>query len=97
MVIRILEVIGGILLKVGLVIRITLILFIIEMIRAIIIVKAGNNFMTEGGYEVDLLLMFISIHLLLPGPGRVSRERDELKHVVFTKIFCKKNENSKAT
>ena len=81
------------LLKVGLVTRITLILFIIEMIGAIIIVKAGNNFMAEGGYEVDLLLMFISISLLVSRPGRVSIERDVLKREVFTKTSYKKNEN----
>lgn len=97
MVIGLLEVIGGILLIVGLVTRITSILFIIEMIGAILIVKADNGFMGEGGYEVDLLLMFISISLLLSGPGRVSIERDVLKREIFPKISYKTNENSKAT
>lgn len=97
MIIGLLEVIGGILLIVGLVTRITSILFIIEMIGAILIVKAGNGFMGERGYEVDLLLMFISISLLLSGPGRVSIERDILKREIFPKISYKKNENSKAT
>lgn len=97
MVIGLLEVIGGILLIVGLVTRITSILFIIEMIGAILIVKAGNGFMGEGGYEVDLLLMFISVSLLLSGPGRVSIERDVLKREIFPKISYKTDENSKAT
>ena len=74
--IGLLEVIGGVLLIVGLLTRIASILFIIEMIGAILIVKAGNSFTGEGGYEVDLLLMTISISLLLSGPGRVSIERD---------------------
>lgn len=90
LVIGLLEVIGGLLLIVGLVTRITSILFIIEMIGAILIVKAGNGFMGEGGYEVDLLLMFISISLLLSGPGRVSIERDVLKREIFPKISYKK-------
>jgi putative oxidoreductase len=90
MIIGLLEVIGGILLIVGLITRITSILFIIEMIGAILIVKAGNGFMGEGGYEVDLLLMSISISLLLSGPGRVSIERDVLKREIFPKISYKK-------
>jgi len=97
LVIGLLEVIGGTLLIIGLVTRITSILFIIEMISAISIVKAGNGFMGEGGYEVDLLLMFISISLLLSGPGRVSIERDVLKREIFPKISYKKNENSNVT
>ena len=87
--IGLLEVIGGILLFVGLVTRITSILFIIEMIGAILIVKAGNGFMGEGGYEVDLLLMSISISLLISGPGRVSIERDLLKREIFPGISYK--------
>lgn len=94
LVIGLLEVIGGILLIVGLVTRITSILFIIEMIGAISIVKAGNGFMGEGGFEVDLLLMSISISLTLSGPGRVSIERDILKREIFPKISYKSNNNS---
>ena len=94
LVVGLLEVIGGILLIIGLVTRITSILFIIEMIGAISIVKAGNGFMGEGGYEVDLLLMSISTSLLLSGPGRISIERDILKREVFPRISYKKNENT---
>ncbi len=96
LVIGLLEVIGGILLIIGLVTRITSILFIIEMVGAISIVKASNGFMGEGGYEVDLLLMSISISLLLSGPGRVSIERDVLKREIFPKISYKKNEEANA-
>ncbi len=88
--IGLLEVIGGVLLIVGLLTRIASILFIIEMIGAILVVKAGNSFTGEGGYEVDLLLMTISISLLLSGPGRVSIERDILKREIFPKISYKK-------
>jgi len=49
--------------------------------------------MGEGGYEVDLLLMLISISLLLSRPGRVSIERDVLKREICPKISYKKNEN----
>lgn len=87
--IGLLEVIGGILLIVGLVTRITSILFIIETIGIILILKAGNSFTGEGGYEIEILLMFISISLLLSGPGRVSIERDLLKREIFPKISYK--------
>ena len=92
--IGLLEVIGGVLLIVGLLTRITAILFTIEMICTVLIVKADNGFMGQGGFEVDLLLMFISISLLLSGPGRVSIERDLLKREIFPKISYKKNDRS---
>jgi len=92
--IGLLEVIGGVLLIVGLLTRITSILFTMEMICTVLIVKADNSFMGQGGFEVDLLLMFISISLLLSGPGRVSIERDLLKREIFPKISYKKNDSS---
>jgi putative oxidoreductase len=92
--IGLLEVIGGVLLIVGLLTRITAILFTVEMICAVLIVKADNGFMGQGGFEVDLLLMFISISLLLSGPGRLSIERDVLKREIFPKISYKKNDSS---
>ncbi|MGD9672316.1 MAG: DoxX family protein [Candidatus Nitrosocosmicus sp.] len=97
MIIGLLEVIGGTLLIVGLVTRITSILFIIEMICAVLIVKLGNGLMGQGGYEVDLLLMSISISLLLSGPGRVSIERDILKREIFPKISYKKNGSAQSS
>src|ERR687888_751596 len=38
-----------------------------------------------GGYELDLLLMTISISLLLTGPGRISIEWNVLKRELFPK------------
>ena len=81
--IGLLEVIGGIALLVGVLTRITAGLFIIEMIGAILNVKLSNGF--AGGYELDLLLIAISISLLLTGPGRVSIERDLLKRELIPK------------
>lgn len=57
------------------------------MICAVLIVKLGNGLMGQGGYEVDLLLMSISISLLLSGPGRVSIERDILKREISQDII----------
>ncbi len=90
--IALLEVIGGIALILGIFTRITSILFAVEMTLAILIVKSGNGFMGEGGYEVDLLLMSIAISLLLSGPGRISIERDILKREIFPKANHKQKQ-----
>jgi putative oxidoreductase len=58
-------------------------LFIIEMIGSTITAKLPRGFV--GGYEVDLLLMSISISLLLTGPGRISIEWNVLKRELFPK------------
>jgi putative oxidoreductase len=78
-----LEVIGGIALIVGVLTRIASIMFIIEMIGSTITAKLSRGFI--GGYEVDLLLMAISISLLLTGPGRISIEWNVLKRELFPK------------
>jgi putative oxidoreductase len=79
--IGLLEVIGGIFLLVGVLTRITAVLFVIEMIGSILTVKISKGFV--GGYELDLLLIAISISLLLTGPGRISIEWDVLKRELF--------------
>jgi putative oxidoreductase len=81
--IGLLEVIGGIALLVGVLTRIASILFIIEMIGSTITAKLSRGFV--GGYELDLLLMAISISLLLTGPGRISIEWNVLKRELFPK------------
>jgi putative oxidoreductase len=81
--IGLLEVIGGIALLVGVLTRIASIMFIIEMIGSTITAKLSRGFV--GGYEVDLLLMAISISLLLTGPGRISIEWNVLKRELFPK------------
>ena len=65
--IGLLEVIGGIALIVGVLTRIASTLFIIEVIGSTITAKLTEGFV--GGYELDLLLMAISISLLLTGIG----------------------------
>jgi putative oxidoreductase len=76
-----LEVIGGIFLIVGVLTRITAALLIIDMIGAIFLVKLPDGFV--GGYELESLLIGISISLLLIGPGRISIEYDVLKRELF--------------
>jgi putative oxidoreductase len=81
--IGLLEVIGGIALLIGVLTRVASIFFIIEMIGSTITAKLSKGFV--GGYELDLLLMAISISLLLTGPGRISIEWNVLKREIFPK------------
>ena len=81
--IGLLEVIGGIFLLVGVLTRITSALLVMDMIGAILIVKLSKGFV--GGYELDLLLLAISLSLILTGPGRISIEWDILKRELFPK------------
>jgi putative oxidoreductase len=80
--IGLLEVIGGIFLIVG-VVTISAALFIIDMIGAKALVKLPDGFV--GGYELESLLIAISVSLLLTGPGRISIEYDVLKREIFPK------------
>ena len=94
--IALLEVIGGIALILGIFTRITAILFTIHMALITLMVKSGGGFTTDGGYELDLLLMSIAVSLLLSGPGRISIERDILKREIFPKASYKQKQiNSK--
>ncbi len=81
--IGLLEVVGGFAILVGVLTRVASILFITEMIGSTLVAKVSEGFV--GGYELDLLLMFISISLLLTGPGRVSIEFDILRREIFPK------------
>ena len=81
--IGLLEVIGGIFLIVGVLTRITAAFLIIDMIGAIVLVKIPDGFV--GGYELESLLIAISVSLLLTGPGRLTIEWDVLKREIFPK------------
>jgi putative oxidoreductase len=72
--IGLLEVIDGIFLLVGVVTRITAVIFVIEMIGDTLIVGLSQGFV--GGYELTLLLMAICTSLLLTGLGRMSIKWD---------------------
>jgi putative oxidoreductase len=76
-----LEVIGGIFLLVGVLTRISAALFIIDMIGAIVLVRLPDGFVD--GYELESLLIAISVSLLITGPGRISVEWDILKREIF--------------
>jgi putative oxidoreductase len=79
--IGLLEVIGGFVMIVGILTRIASLLFIVDMVGAIILVKISDEFV--GGYELELILMSIAISLLLTGPGRISIEYNIIKREIF--------------
>ncbi len=80
--IGLLEVVGGFAILIGVLTRIASILFIVDMIGAISLVKISDEFV--GGYELELLLISVAISLLLTGPGRISIEYNVLKREIFT-------------
>jgi putative oxidoreductase len=83
------EIVGGIFLIVGILTRISTIIFIIEMIGATIVVWyssfAGGPLLKQAAIQTSLLMAAMSISLLLTGPGRISNERNVLKREIFPK------------
>lgn len=76
-----LEVIGGIVILLGILTRIAAGLVILEMIGITLHVKISKGFV--GGFELELLIMAICISLFITGPGRISLEYDVLKREIF--------------
>ena len=70
--IAIAETLGGILLIVGVLSRISASILSIIMLGAIFHVKGAANFSGEGAYEYDLLLLAVSLVIIVAGPGRIS-------------------------
>jgi putative oxidoreductase len=86
--IALLEVIGGILLIVGVLTRITASIFVIEMIGATIVVWLSQSFvggplLKQSTMMTSLLLMAISINLIMTGPGRISIQWNVLKREIL--------------
>ena len=66
------EVIGGILLIVGVLNRISASLLAIIMLGAIFVVKGASNLTGNGGYAIDLLILAGVLMVITAGPGRIS-------------------------
>lgn len=71
------ETVGGILLIVGVLTRISSSLLSVIMLGAIFYVKGASNFNGEGAYQYDLLLLAAGLVIIVAGPGRIS-----LSHVI---------------
>ena len=66
------ETIGGILLIVGVLSRISSSILSIIMLGAIFHVKGASNLTGQGGFAIDLMLLAGCLAIIVAGPGRVS-------------------------
>lgn len=74
------EVVGGTLLLVGALVRISAALASVIMITATVLVHLPNGYpTTNSGFELTLALFFVGISLVVAGPGRLSVEHDLLE------------------
>lgn len=75
--IGLLELIGGALLVVGVLTRISSSIIAIDMLGAIVYVKKAKSFSGMGGVELELLSFIILLSIVVLGPGRIS-----ISHIV---------------
>jgi len=66
------ETIGGILLIIGILSRISSSILSIIMLGAIFHVKGASNLTGQGGYALDLLILAGVLLIIVAGPGRIS-------------------------
>ena len=66
------EFVPGILLLIGVLTRISGAILSIIMLGAIFLVKGASSLTGDGGYELDLILLAVSLIIIVSGPGKVS-------------------------
>ncbi|MDC4231909.1 MAG: DoxX family protein [Nitrosopumilus sp.] len=67
------ELIGGILLVVGVLTRVTGSIFAVILLGAIFHIRWENGFfVSQGGWEWDLVMLSIVLVIIVAGPGRIS-------------------------
>ena len=67
------EFIGGILLIVGVLTRISGIIFSIILLGAIFHIRGIEEFfISQGGFEWDLMMLAVALTIIVAGPGRIS-------------------------
>ncbi len=67
------EFIGGIFLLVGVLTRITGVVFSVILLGAIFHIRWENGFfVSQGGWEWDLIMLAVALTLIAAGPGRIS-------------------------
>jgi putative oxidoreductase len=76
-IIGLLELIGGLLLVVGIHSRIASSLLAIDMLGAIVYIKKIESFSGKNGVELELLAFIILLTIIVLGPGRIS-----ISHIV---------------
>lgn len=72
------ELIGGILLVIGILTRISAAIFSIILLGAIFHIRWENGFfISQGGWEWDLAMLAVTLSIIVAGPGRAS-----ISHIV---------------
>lgn len=72
------ELIGGILLVIGILTRISSAIFSIILLGAIFHIRWENGFfISQGGWEWDLAMLAVTLSIIVAGPGRAS-----ISHIV---------------
>lgn len=71
------ETVGGSVLIIGVLSRISASILAIDMLGAIFLVRGASNLTGDGGYELDLILLSGVLVIIVAGPGRVS-----ISHIV---------------
>ncbi len=67
------ELIGGILLVIGVLARVTGAIFAIILLGAIFHIRWENGFfVSKGGWEWDLVMLAVVLAIIVAGPGRIS-------------------------
>ncbi|ABK76902.1 conserved membrane protein [Cenarchaeum symbiosum A] len=66
------EFVGGILLIIGVLSRISAAVISAIMVGAIFVVKGAGSLTGEGAYELDLILLASCLVIMLAGPGRIA-------------------------
>ena len=67
------EFIGGVLLVIGVLTRISAVVFSVILLGAIFHIRWENGFfISQGGWEWDLAMLAITLSIIVAGPGRVS-------------------------
>ena len=67
------EFIGGVLLVVGVLTRISAIVFCVILLGAIFHIRWENGFfVSQGGWEWDFVMLAVTLSIIVVGPGRVS-------------------------
>lgn len=70
--IALLEIIGGVVIILGVMSRISASMLSMNMIGAIFVVKGVSSLTGENGYEFDLILLAACLVIIVAGPGKVS-------------------------
>jgi len=75
--IALLEIVGGIIIILGVMSRISASMLSMNMLGAIFVVKGAASLTGERGYEIDLILLAACLVIIVTGPGKVS-----ISHVI---------------